>query len=91
MSGNASATKATQHLINLGHTSEPARDAASLSSQWDNNTLPLHPHRTPRDHKRDGIRQDEICCNVVNDSRVPDAPKPEYMSCDSSILVLGAR
>ena len=34
---------------------EPARDAASLSAQWDNNALPLLPQRTARDHECDSI------------------------------------
>lgn len=46
---SASATKPTQHLINLGHMTEPTRDAASYLAQWDNSALPLRPHRTARD------------------------------------------
>lgn len=47
----ASATKPTWHLINLGHMSEQTRDAASFLAQWDNNALPLPPHRTAEEHK----------------------------------------
>lgn len=47
--------KPTQHFINLGHVSQPARGAASSSAQSDGNTLPLLPHRTARDRECEGM------------------------------------
>lgn len=62
---SASATKPTQHLINLGPMIEPTRDVASYWVQQDNNALPLPPHRTAGDYECESREVDSATTSLM--------------------------
>lgn len=59
--------------------SEPTRDAASYLAQWDNNALPLPPHRTTEDHEYEGTTKAGKD-RWLSDTEVPEPPRPEDLS-----------